>query len=501
MKTMMNVQFLPKNIHEAKVDSIVIPCFEDEKTNQYISLLGSDFVDEYQRLRKSKEFSAKKNKIHKISCMGKINANYLFLVGLGKTKELHNETLRRAVATAHKAVKRSKSSDYLSLLNQVDLPDTAFTVAEAAYLSDYSFDSYKTKKKDAETGKSKSEIKTLFLWNTDEKNPSKSIKQLARAKIIAASTNYCRNLVNTPPNELYPEVLAKEARKLKSPNTKVTVFDEKALKRMGCNAILAVGNGSARKPRLIIVDYNPKGAKKSLAVVGKGITFDSGGLNIKPGAYMESMKCDMSGAACAISVVKAAKDLGIKHRVIAVVPAAENMPGALSYRPDDVIKTYSGKTIEIGNTDAEGRVVLSDALPFTEKNIKPDQIIDLATLTGACVVALGYFTTGMMTSDETMATNLHNAGELSGDRVWRLPLWEDYKDHMKSDIADVKNISKGRDSGTITAAIFLQHFVKSTPWVHLDIAGTAFLKESQFYKPKGGTGAGVRLIVEYLSSM
>tara|TARA_Y100000310_G_scaffold317088_1_gene369561 strand:- start:4447 stop:5088 length:642 start_codon:yes stop_codon:yes gene_type:complete len=213
------------------------------------------------------------------------------------------------------------------------------------------------------------------------------------------------------------------------------------------------------------------------------------------------MKCDMSGAAVALSVVSAAKALGVKHRVIAVVASAENMPSAFAYRPDDIIKTYSGKTIEIGNTDAEGRVVLSDALAFTEKNIKPDQIIDLATLTGACVVALGYWTTGLMTTNDEMATMLSQAGERSGDRVWRLPLWEDYKDTMKSDIADVKNISKCRDSGTITAGIFLQHFVKNTPWAHLDIAGTAFLKEAQYYKPKGGTGAGVRLLLEYIDAM
>ncbi len=493
---MMNVKFLTSNLHNAKVDVIAIPCFEDEKSNQYVSLLGAAFADEYKRLRKTKAFSAKKATVHSLSSLAKLKANTILLVGFGKEKELHNESLRRAVSTAHMAAKRAKASSYLSLLNQVSLPDTAFTVTEAALLTDYSFDAYKSK-----NGKKDTKIKTLYLWNSAKKANIAESKQIKKAQILASSTNYARDLVNTPPNDLYPELLAKEAKKLKAANCKVTVFDEKALKRMGCNAILAVGKGSVRKPRLVIVDYKPKGAKKSLAIVGKGITFDSGGLNIKPGSYMETMKCDMSGAACALSVVKAAKALGVKHRIIAVVAAAENMPGGLSYRPDDVIKTYSGKTIEIGNTDAEGRVVLSDALAFTEKNIKPDQIIDLATLTGSCVIALGYWPTGMMTTNDLMAERVHQAGERTGDRVWRLPLWEDYKDSMNSDIADVKNISKGRDSGTITAAIFLQHFVEKTPWVHLDIAATAFLKESQFYKPKGGTGAGVRLLVEYIGAM
>ena len=492
---MIKITFFPQNLHDAKVDAIVIPCFEDEQSNQYLSLLGANFVDEYQRLRKGKVFEAKAQSVHCISSLGKVGADSVILVGLGKSTELFCESLRRSVAIAHKAAKRAKAKNYLSLLSQVDVPDVEFTVAEAIHLADYSFDKYKSK------AKSTSAIKQVYLWNTDAKKAATLKKELKRAEVIAAATNYARNLVNTAPNELYPEVMAKEARKLKGKDCKVTVFDEKALKRMGCNAILAVGNGSSRKPRLVIIDYHPKGAKKSLAVVGKGITFDSGGLNIKPGAYMETMKSDMSGAACALSVVKAAKELGVKQRIIAVLGCAENMPSALAYRPDDVIKTYSGKTIEIGNTDAEGRVVLCDALAFTEKNIKPDQIIDLATLTGACVVALGYWTAGLMTTDDGMAEKIMQAGERSGDRAWRLPLWKEYKDAMKSDIADVKNISKGRDSGAITAGIFLQHFVQKTPWAHLDIAGTAFLKEAQYYKPKGGTGAGVRLLLEYIQEM
>ncbi len=493
---MINIKFFPQNLHDAKVDAILIPCFEDEATNEYISLLGAEFIDEYQRLKSTKTFEAKATKIHCISSLNRINASNVIFVGLGKKEELYCEQLRRCVAVAHNAARSSKAITYLSLLNQMDVPDVTFTVAEAILLADYSFDNYKTS-----NGNSKTQIKTVYLWKNDSSNVALENKEIKRAELVARATNYARDLVNTPPNDLYPEVLAKEALMLKSSDCKVTVFDEKALKRLGCNAILAVGMGSARKPRLIIVDYNPKGAKKSLAIVGKGITFDSGGLNIKPGDYMGTMKCDMSGAAVALSVVGAAKALGVKHRITAVIASAENMPSSNAYRPDDIIKTYSGKTIEIGNTDAEGRVVLCDALAFTEKNIKPDQIIDLATLTGACVVALGYWTTGMLTTDHEMATLLSQAGERSGDRVWRLPLWDDYKDLMKSDIADVRNISKGRDSGTITAAIFLQHFVKKTPWVHLDIAGTAFLKEAQYYKPKGGTGAGVRLLLEYISEM
>lgn len=492
---MIKIKFFPQNLYNAKVDAIVVPCFEDETTNQYLSLLGANFVDEYKRLRKSKGFTGKENKFHLISSLGKINADYVILVGLGKTEEVYCEKVRRATSVAHKVAKQQKVQSYLSLLNQVNVPSANFTVAEAIHLTDYAFDSYKSNNGNGV------KISEVYLWCSDQKAITKENKELKRAEIVAKATNYARDLVNTPPNDLYPEVLAKEARKLKSGNCKVTVYDEKALKKMGCNAILAVGNGSSRKPRMVVVDYNPKGAKKSLAVVGKGITFDSGGLNIKPGSYMETMKSDMSGAAAAIATVMAARELKLKHRVIAVMACAENMPGATAYRPDDILKTYSGKTIEVGNTDAEGRLVLSDALAFTEKNIKPDQIIDLATLTGACVVALGYWVTGMMTENHGLAEKLHQAGERCGDRVWRLPLWKDYKSMMESSVADVRNIQKGRDAGTVSAGIFLQHFVEKTPWVHLDIAGTAFLPEAQFYKPKGATGAGVRLLLEYLGAM
>ena len=321
-----------------------------------------------------------------------------------------------------------------------------------------------------------------------------------KAEVYAKATNYTRDLVNLPPNVVYPAYLAREALKLKSANCKVTVFDKKALIKGRFGGILAVGQGSIHEPHLVVIEYNPKG-KKTIALVGKGITFDSGGLNIKPGGYMETMKCDMSGAGAVLGIIKAAKELKFSQRIIGVLCCAENMPGGLSYRPDDILTMYNGKTVEVGNTDAEGRLVLADGLAYVEKKYSPDQIIDYATLTGACVVALGFHTAGLLTKNDDMASGLSAAGMNCGDRVWRLPLWDDYKDLMKSSVADVRNISSGRDSGTITAAIFLNHFVEKTPWAHIDIAGTAFRKEAFYYHPKNGTGAGVRLTLNYLESM
>ncbi len=488
----MRVGVVSGNFKDAKADLIVVPVFEGSKTNSYIRLMDKEVQEHIAHLLSSKEFKGKFSETRLLSAVGSGKVHHVLLLGLGKKEKFDEEQLRRAVSSAHKVIKKNGIKSYLSPLAELGKAGNSrnlFVVAESMYLSDYVFDKYKT------TGKEdKKEVASVSLW-TKSKGDAKAVK---RAEVVARATNYARDLVNSPPNIVYPEYLAKEAKKLASKDVKVTVFGPKELAKIGCGGLLAVGKGSIRGPRLIIIDYHPKGAKGSLAVVGKGVTFDSGGLNIKPGAYMTTMKCDMSGSAVSIGVVKAASELGLKKRVIGVMTCAENMPSERSYRPDDIIKMYSGKYVEIGNTDAEGRMCLADALAYTEKKIKPDVMINFATLTGACVVALGYHTAGMMTTDDGLANQFYAAGERSGDRVWRLPLWDDYKKHMDSAIADVSNISDGRSAGAITAGIFLQHFVEKTPWVHFDIAATAFLKKAKYYNPKDGTGAGIRMVMEYL---
>jgi leucyl aminopeptidase len=272
---------------------------------------------------------------------------------------------------------------------------------------------------------------------------------------------------------------------------------------MGC--ILGVARGSSEEPKLVIMEYlggtkgNPKG-KKKIAVVGKGITFDSGGINLKPTGYIENMKDDKAGAAVVLGLMKILPKLGVKHHVIGVMPLTENMPGQSAQKPGDILTAYNKKTIEVVNTDAEGRLILADALSYVEKNYKPDAIIDLATLTGACIVALGYFAAGMLGTDEALIKKITLTGEKTGERVWELPFWDDYRELVKGDIADVNNSIKGAKytPGTITGAAFISNFVEKTPWVHLDIAGPAWLESDSDYVPRGGTGYGVRLLSQLL---
>ena len=296
-----------------------------------------------------------------------------------------------------------------------------------------------------------------------------------------------------------PAYLADAARLLASRHALTCrVIEQEELEQLGMNALVAVGKGSAVAPRLIVLEYRGAGGSgRPLALVGKGITFDSGGISIKPGAGMEEMKTDMSGAAAVLGTLDAAAALKLPVNLVGVIPTAENMPDGKAYKPGDVLTSLSGQTIEITNTDAEGRLILCDALHFARTKFKPAAMIDLATLTGACVVALGHEASGMMGTDRRLLDGLKRAGERCGERVWELPLWDEYGEAMKSDIADLKNAGS-RDGGSITAGWFLKQFVGSTRWAHLDIAGTAWSDKGRPCAPKGASGVGVRLLIEYL---
>ncbi|MFH1395878.1 MAG: leucyl aminopeptidase [archaeon] len=494
----MKINIYSKDYSACVTDLIIIPAFEQEKTNQFLNLLGKGLAEEYQWLLKNKQFKGKFGETKSLSNTNDIAARYVVLLGLGEKNKFDLEKLRRAAAAAHRNAKCKGAKTYLSLLSALSgfsNKEKMFVLSEAALLTDYSFDMYKTN--DKENGKKK--VEELLLWSR-EKNLQPLLSKVKKAEIVSNNVNYCRDLVNMPPNILGPAYLASEARKLNSSTLKVTVLGKKELEKGKFGGILAVGSGSAKEPKLIVMEYNPKGAKnkKPIALVGKGITFDAGGLNIKPTGYINNMKSDMAGAAAVISTLKAAQELGIKQRIVGVVPSCENFLGSKAYRPDDILTMYSGKTVEVCNTDAEGRIILADALAYAEKKFGPSQMIDIATLTGACMVALGYVATGLLTNDDKMAKDLEKAGDYCGDRVWRLPLWSDYDDMVESDIADLRNVAPVRVAGTIEGAKFLGSFVEKTPWVHLDIAGTSFLKEPKHYNPKYATGAGVRLLLTYL---
>ena len=311
-----------------------------------------------------------------------------------------------------------------------------------------------------------------------------------------------REWVTTPANDKRPEVFADMIRKAATATgLKVSVKDEGWLEKQKFGAMLAVGQGSTAKSRLVTVEYAPKVAKKTLVLVGKGVTFDSGGINLKPSGSIETMKMDMSGAATVAGTLLAVARLKPDVKVVGVMPLVENMPSGAAIRPGDIIRSYDGKTIEIGNTDAEGRLILVDAMAWAIKQYKPDTMIDLATLTGACVVALGEKIAGVFSKDPTLADAIVASGEKTHERCWQLPLPEDYKELLKNDFADLNNVSSGRWGGAITAALFLSEFVGDTRWAHIDIAGPAWAKKASDYCGAGGTGFGVRLLCDVIKNI
>jgi len=366
------------------------------------------------------------------------------------------------------------------------------TFIEGIYYGNYSFDLYKSDKKN---------IKNLSVCIYAE-NAKKLKYALKKADMIMQGVNFARNLQNEPAVKLTPDLFAQKVKSVFSKsNAKVKIFDEKEIAKRKMGGLLAVGMGSENPPRFIILEYkgSTAGKKKKVALVGKGITFDSGGISIKPAQNMGWMKADMSGAAVVAGTILAASKLNLPVDIIGVIPSAENMLSGKAMRPGDVIKTASGKTVEVDNTDAEGRIILADALHFASQQ-KPDLIIDLATLTGACVVALGEFVAGLFTKDQRLSDNLFQIGIKTFERLWPMPMWDEYGKQNKSDVADIKNLG-GRWGGAITAAKFLENFVdKKISWAHLDIAGPSIFNDSTNYSNKYMTGFGVRLLVEFLQN-
>jgi leucyl aminopeptidase len=364
-------------------------------------------------------------------------------------------------------------------------------VAEGALLGNYAFHAFRG----ASAASQPAPVRKIMI--TGDPKDKDQAAALARAEVIATAVNYARDLVNTPPSALPPEEIAQQAiesaRKLP---VRVEVWDEEALARDEFGGILAVGQGSANPPRLIRLEYAPKGARRSITLIGKGVTFDSGGLSLKPPKAMETMKCDMSGAAAVIAAVRAIAQLKLKVKVIGWIPTVENMPGGHAQRPGDVITIYGGRTVEVLNTDAEGRLILADALVAASEE-EPNLIIDAATLTGAQTIALGDRTSGIMANDDDLRAAIYDTATRAGETMWHMPIPEESRGTLDSSIADIKNIGDGK-GGMLSAAAFLREFVpQGQPWAHLDIAGPAFNDGGPFgYTPKGGTGAAVRTFIQ-----
>ncbi|MBX2990291.1 MAG: leucyl aminopeptidase [Bacteroidetes bacterium] len=426
----------------------------------------------------------------------------LLLVGLGKNEQLSIERIRKAAATAAKTAHSLKAKTLALVVPdpatissehfESDEYPVSVALVEGSGLSLYRFNKYLTVENSGTIS-----VKRITLVANSAGGLRDIKNAVAFATTLVEATWLARDLANAPPNEIYPETLAQHAKQAGRKNRiSVTVLDEKRIQRLDMGGVLAVAKGSEKPPRFIIMEYNKKRNIPTIVLVGKGVTFDSGGISIKPAAGMGEMKMDMAGAAAVIATMQAAAKLKLPIHLVGLVPAVENLLSGRAMKPGDIITHLNGKTSEVDNTDAEGRLILADALSFASR-YRPGIVIDLATLTGHVVVTLGHFATGMLGNDQTTMDMLKEAGERTYERVWQLPMFDEYEKLNKSDVADVRN-SGGRAAGTITAAFFLKQFIGEYKWVHLDIAGTAILSEPSDYIPKGGSGVGVRLLVDFL---
>ncbi len=423
---------------------------------------------------------------------------YIFIVSLGKEKDFNSHYLREAAGLTLQTAKKLHCQNLAVEAPSLDsLPpiQTIQALTEGLLLADYSFDKYKK-------NKSKSKLKEAVV--ATNKHSAQIVKTgIKLGKIYSQAQNTARNLVNEPPQFLYPKTLADIAKQIsqKSSYISVKIFNRKQIEKMGMGAFLAVDQGSDKDPFFIHLTYTPpQPAKNKIVLVGKSITFDSGGLSLKPSDAMLNMKMDMAGGAAVLGVFSVLNKLKPNTEIHGLLPACENMPSGKAIKVGDVIRASDGTHIEIANTDAEGRLTLADALTYARK-LKPDFIIDLATLTGAAIVALGDDIAALMSNNKPLEDRLKQASDLSGEKIWPLPLPTEYKSHIKSKIADIKNVGKRGSAGTISAGLFLEHFVKNSNWAHLDIAGPAWIEQPEVsYLPPGGSGFGARLLLTLINS-
>jgi leucyl aminopeptidase len=427
---------------------------------------------------------------------GKGRPRLIVAVGMGPKGDITLERCREAAAYAVKQVSRLALKSLALPLDDFTGPGrpaaaAAGALVEGAMLAGYAFRRYKSGPQDEGAG-----IEELLLTSASEGAGVRA--SLGRARAVCEATMLARDLGNTPANEMTPTRLAEAAREMCARSkVRFKKLGRPEMEKLGMNALLAVSRGSAEPPVLLEMEVGGKGPRpKTLVLVGKGITFDSGGLSLKPAENMDKMKYDMSGAAAVIAVMKALAAVGTRHRVIGLVPACENLPGGTATRPGDIVRAMNGRTIEILNTDAEGRLILADALCYAAR-FKPAAIVDVATLTGAAIIALGDQCSAVLGSNQPLIDELVRAGERSGERLWQLPLWKAHLDEIRGETADIKNTG-GRPAGTIKGAAFLRHFVGDTPWAHIDIAATANVEKEKPLAPLGGTGVGVRLLTAFV---
>jgi leucyl aminopeptidase len=478
---------------------LVLGFFSDDK-NYYKDLnplVHKKIVDSL----KNKTFSQKLGSTLKLMINDSLY-EHILVVSLGNVKDLSAESIRRALSRGVSYCKSLKIEGFttniadLAHLKKLDLKNLGLACGESCSLSSYSFNKYSKKAKDDVL------IKEIVFSLFDLKSHKVFSDFLSIGKNIGESVNFAKDLINEPACVANPEFLEEEARRLaKSPLLSLKVLKKKDLERLGLNLIVSVGKGGSVEPCMLIFDYKNSSKAPQKVILGKGITFDTGGYNIKPTGFIEEMKYDMAGAAAVLGTIHALTLLKPKISVSFIIPLAENMISSKAYRPGDIIRAHNKLSVEVLNTDAEGRLILADALSFASSKYKGASLIDVATLTGAAIIATGNVVAPMVGNDSNLLNKLTLAGNNSGDRVWEFPFFDDYEDSMDSDIADLANMSKKLDraAGSITAGVFLSKFVGDSKWAHIDIAGTAFLKEPFFYNQKYATGFGVRLFTYLLN--
>lgn len=474
---------------------VAIPFCEDwelenfQIINNYIPIDDDSYKSVYQM----KEFIASFGSVKKIY----LNSKEYIFINIGKKEDINVETLRKYASIALGESKSSFNLDFDIILIckefGVDLNDAVYSVIESLSLSNYSFNQFKSKN---------NRFKVNSVSIISDQNIDNFQNILDKAKIVSDSVYLARDLINSPANVATIDYIEKISREIAKNNSfDIKVFDNSSLLENGFNLIAAVGSGGPKPPRLIELIYHPPKFSKTVCLVGKGIVFDTGGVNLKPGNFMDDMKSDMAGAATVLAIMESAAKTGISVKIIGLIPLAENSVDANSYRTSDIIKSYKGKYVEIKNTDAEGRLILADALSYSDTK-NPDITIDFATLTGAAVVALGSKMVAGFFGDEELKSDLLSASRSTNETIWELPLFEDYKEYLKSDVADLANIGNpAKEAGSIIGALFLQNFIDNKKWAHLDIAGPAYIAKDDFYFTKGATGVMIRTVLKYLENL
>lgn len=495
----MKCQVKEGPVAQEATDVLVIGGYENEnalpKTHQ---ALDDALGGQLRELRETGEFSGKNQQAVLIHTRQALPAKRVLLLGLGKKKDVTLDRIRQAMGTACKKVRQAGARTWSAPVLGTDtvkapMSDIAQAMVEGAMLGGYRFTHYQSDNEDPSE-----EIRAMTLLASRPNQVSGMKAGVRRGEASANATSFARDLCNHPANVMTPSRVAQEAQTIaKAFSLNLTVLERKDQEKLGMGGMQGVARGSQEPPKFIILEY-AGGRKKDrpVVLVGKTITFDSGGISLKPSENMEQMKADMTGGAEVLGAVRAAAQLRLRINVVGILPATENMPGGRATKPGDILRMLNGKTVEVQNTDAEGRLVLADGLAYAAR-FNPQCIVDIATLTGACIVALGQFAIGMLGNDDALKADLKKAGEQAGERVWEMPLWEEYFEQLKSDVADMRNIG-GRGGGMITAGMFLNKFVGDCPWVHLDIASTDWSSSERPYIGKGPTAIGTRLLVQWL---